>query len=138
MHPDDDESAITGAPPITHDPPVKARKSQEQTQIIARAMGKATAKVPAIVRVNAESKFPSGRTLSFDMLPAPPRETIKCRHPDEAIIAFWLAHTVSRSYIPMVPGDGKQSVNGGAQAAIKSTDNLKVGQLWPPTTVPLR
>jgi hypothetical protein len=46
---------------------------QEQTQIIATAIGKPTAKAPTIVRVNAESRFGSGRTLSIDMSLTPPR-----------------------------------------------------------------
>lgn len=39
-------------------------ESQEQTQIIATAIGKPKAKARAIVDVNAESKFTSGCTLS--------------------------------------------------------------------------
>jgi len=41
--------------------------SQEQTQIIASAIGKPAAKAPTIVKVNAESKFISGRNCSTDM-----------------------------------------------------------------------
>jgi hypothetical protein len=44
---------------------------QEQTQIIASAIGKPAAKAPTIIKVNAESKFTSGRTLSSDMLLSP-------------------------------------------------------------------
>jgi hypothetical protein len=46
---------------------------QEQTQIIASAIGKPAAKAPAIVKVNAESRFASGRTLSIDISLAPRR-----------------------------------------------------------------
>src|ERR1019366_3128195 len=47
----------------------EARKSgsQEQTQIIASAIGKPAAKAPTIVKVNAESKFISRRNCSTDM-----------------------------------------------------------------------
>ena len=41
--------------------------------MIARAIGKPVAKAPTIIKVNAESKFTSGRRLSTDMLLAPPR-----------------------------------------------------------------
>jgi hypothetical protein len=44
---------------------------QEQTQIIASAIGNPAAKAPKIVKVNAESRFASGRTLSTDMSLAP-------------------------------------------------------------------
>ena len=40
---------------------------------MASAIGNAAAKVTTIVKVNAVSKFTSGRTLSTDMLLAPPR-----------------------------------------------------------------
>jgi len=43
------------------------KQVQEQTQIIATAIGKPIAKAPTIVKVNAESRFGSGRTLSIDM-----------------------------------------------------------------------
>jgi hypothetical protein len=46
---------------------------QEQTQIIATAIGKPAAKAPTIVKVNAESRFASGRTLPIDMSLTPPR-----------------------------------------------------------------
>ncbi len=46
---------------------------QEQTQIIATAIGKPTAKAPTTVKVNAESRFGSARTLSIDMSLTPPR-----------------------------------------------------------------
>ncbi len=42
--------------------------------MIARAIGKPVAKAPTIIKVNAESKFTSGRRLSTDMLLAPPRK----------------------------------------------------------------
>jgi hypothetical protein len=45
---------------------------QEQIQIITIAIGKATAMVSAIVKVNARSGFTSGRTLSTDMSLTPP------------------------------------------------------------------
>jgi hypothetical protein len=49
------------------------KQVQEQTQIIATAIGKPAAKAPKIVKVNAESRFASGRTLSNDMSLTPPR-----------------------------------------------------------------
>jgi hypothetical protein len=48
-------------------------KSQEQSQMMTSAIGKAATKATAIVEVNALSKFTSWRTLSTDMLLAPPR-----------------------------------------------------------------
>jgi hypothetical protein len=48
-------------------------KSQEQIQIMTSAIGKAATKATTIVEVNALSKFSSWRTLSTDMLLAPPR-----------------------------------------------------------------
>jgi hypothetical protein len=39
--------------------------------MIASAIGKPAAKAPTIIKVNAESKFTSGRTLSSDMLLSP-------------------------------------------------------------------
>jgi hypothetical protein len=51
----------------------QADKSQEQTQMMTSAIGKAATKATAIVEVNALSKFTSWRTLSTDMLLAPPR-----------------------------------------------------------------
>jgi hypothetical protein len=50
----------------------RGKRIQEQTQMIASANGKPAAKAPTIIKVNAESKFTSGRTLSTDMLLAPP------------------------------------------------------------------
>src|SRR5258706_11531438 len=41
---------------------------QEQIQIIATAIGRPAATAPAIVKVNAISRFSSGRALSNDML----------------------------------------------------------------------
>ena len=55
--------------------------------MIARAIGKPVAKAPTIIKVNAESKFTSGRRLSTDMLLAPPRGKPKGRHRDEAVSA---------------------------------------------------
>jgi hypothetical protein len=49
------------------------KQVQEQTQMIATAKGKPAAKAPTIVKVNAESRFGSGRTLSIDMSLTPPR-----------------------------------------------------------------
>jgi hypothetical protein len=46
---------------------------QEQIQIIATAIGKPAVKAPTTVKVNAESRFASGRTLSIDMSLTPPR-----------------------------------------------------------------
>ena len=48
-------------------------QAQEQTQTIATAIGKPAAKAPKIVKVNAESRFASGRTLSNDMSLTPSR-----------------------------------------------------------------
>jgi hypothetical protein len=48
-------------------------QAQEQTQIIATAIGKPAAKAPTIVKVNAESRFASGRTFAVDMSLTPPR-----------------------------------------------------------------
>jgi hypothetical protein len=74
------------------------RGNQEQTQIIATAMGKPMANAPTIAMLNAESKFTSGRTLYTDMLLAPPIGKSKSRHQDEAVTDFLaLAHTVPRS-----------------------------------------
>jgi hypothetical protein len=47
---------------------------------MASAIGNAAAKATTIVKVNAVSKFTSGRTLSIDMLLAPPRGRSKSRH----------------------------------------------------------
>jgi hypothetical protein len=49
------------------------KQAQEQTQTIATAIGKPAAKAPKIVKVNAESRFASGRSLSIDMSLASPR-----------------------------------------------------------------
>ena len=49
------------------------KQAQEQTQTIATAIGKPAAKAPKIVKVKAESRFASGRTLSNDMSLTPPR-----------------------------------------------------------------
>jgi hypothetical protein len=53
--------------------PSGQRANQEQTQIIAAAIGKPTAKAPAIVDANAASTFASGCTLSsfLDMASTP-------------------------------------------------------------------
>ena len=40
---------------------------QEQTQIIATAIGRPAAKAPTIIKENATRGFASGRTLSTDM-----------------------------------------------------------------------
>jgi hypothetical protein len=45
----------------------EVRGSYEQTQIIAIAMGKPMMKAPAMAKVNAKSRFASGRTLPDDM-----------------------------------------------------------------------
>jgi hypothetical protein len=52
------------------------KQVQEQTQIIATAIGKPAAKAPTIITVNAESRFASGRSLSTDISLAPPRGQI--------------------------------------------------------------
>jgi hypothetical protein len=54
-----------------------AKQVQEQTQIIASAIGKPAAKAPIIVTVNAKTRFASGRTLSNDMSLTPPRGSIE-------------------------------------------------------------
>ncbi len=46
---------------------------QEQTQIIATAIGRPAAKAPRIIKVNAKSGFGSERTLSIDMSLTPLR-----------------------------------------------------------------
>jgi hypothetical protein len=56
---------LSRLPPVEQVPcPPAKRGNQEQTQIIATAIGKPKAKATAIVAVNAESKFTSGCTLS--------------------------------------------------------------------------
>jgi hypothetical protein len=57
------------------------RHSQEQTQMIASAMGKPAVKAPTIIKVNAKSGFASGRTLSTDMSLAPSRGRIETPPP---------------------------------------------------------
>ena len=52
---------------------VRAVFVQEQTQIIAIANGKPTAKALTIIKVNAKSGFASERTLSIDMSLTPTR-----------------------------------------------------------------
>ena len=52
---------------------VRSAQVQEQTQIIATAIGKPAAKAPTIIKVNAKSGFASGRALSTDMSLTPPR-----------------------------------------------------------------
>ena len=54
---------------------------------MASAIGNAAAKATTIVKVNAVSKFASGRTFSTDMLIAPPRGRSKSRHRDDAVTA---------------------------------------------------
>ena len=71
--------------------------------MIATAIGKPMANAPPIAKVNAESRFTSGRKLSTGMLLTPPIGKSKSRHRDKAVMAFWLAHTVSRSPRPVVP-----------------------------------
>ena len=74
--------------------------------MIATAIGKPMANAPPIAKVNAESRFAAGRRFSTDMLLTPPIGKSKSRHRDEAVMAFWLAHTVSRSPGQGVPQDG--------------------------------
>src|SRR5882757_4302159 len=67
-------------------PPAR-RGNQEQTQIIATAIGKPKANATAIVDVNAESKLVSGCTLSSSgMIPLHGLEG-KSRHRDKAVTA---------------------------------------------------
>jgi hypothetical protein len=79
----------------TKDYPARTR-NQEQIRMITTAIGKPTANAPPIAKVNAESRFAAGRRLSTDMLLTPPIGKSKSRHPDEAVTAFWLAHTVQK------------------------------------------
>ena len=70
--------------------------------MMTSAIGKAATKATAIVEVNALSKFTSWRTLSTDMLLAPPRgfktpSQARCRDGVSA---------VSRRKSRMVPRDG--------------------------------
>jgi hypothetical protein len=52
---------------------LKVRKQvQEQTQIIATAIGRPTTKAPTIISVNSESKFIPGRAFSTNMPISPP------------------------------------------------------------------
>src|SRR5258708_35103970 len=89
----------------TKDYPARTR-NQEQIRMIATAIGKPMANAPPIARVNAESRFAAGRRLSTDMLRSPPIGKSKSRHPDEAVTAFWLAHTVQKPQGQGVPQDG--------------------------------
>ena len=52
---------------------VRSAQVQEQTQIIATAIGKPAAKAPTIIKLNAKSGFASGRALSTDMSLTPLR-----------------------------------------------------------------
>jgi hypothetical protein len=47
-------------------------KEQEQTQIIATAIGRPTTKAPTIMSENSESKFVPGRAFSTNMPISPP------------------------------------------------------------------
>jgi hypothetical protein len=60
-------SRCHAAPRSSQSRTLRSAYAQEQTQIIAIVIGKPIAMVPAIVKVNAKSKFASGRTLSTDM-----------------------------------------------------------------------
>jgi hypothetical protein len=60
---------------------------QEQTQIIASAIGRPIPKAAPTVRVNAESRFTPGRALSIDMS-LPPRRS---RYRDECGDGFQFA-----------------------------------------------
>jgi hypothetical protein len=52
---------------------LKVRKQvQEQTQIIATAIGRPTTKAPTIINVSSESKFIPGRAFSTNMPISPP------------------------------------------------------------------
>ena len=74
--------------------------------MIAAATGNPMANAPPIAKMNAESRFTSGRRLSTDMLLTPPIGKPESRDRDEAVTTFWLAHTVSRSPGQLVPEDG--------------------------------
>jgi hypothetical protein len=60
------------------------RGNQEQTQMIATAIGKPMANAPIIAKLNAESKLTSGRTLSTDMLLTPPNRKAKKPSPERS------------------------------------------------------
>src|SRR6202022_874191 len=81
------------------------RDSQEQTQIIASAVGKPAAKAPTIAKVNAKSRCASGRTLSTDMLLAP-RRKIKKPPPGRMRCRFSARAHVSRRCGPIVRKNG--------------------------------
>ena len=71
--------------------------------MMTSAIGKAATKATAIVEVNALSKFTSWRTLSTDMLLAPPRGFQKRRRRQDAVTAS--ARALCRERL-MVPRDG--------------------------------
>jgi hypothetical protein len=48
------------------------KQVQEQTQIIATAIGRPMTKAPTIINVNSESKFVPSRGFSTNMLISPP------------------------------------------------------------------
>jgi hypothetical protein len=48
------------------------KQVQEQTQIIATAIGMPTTKAPTIINVNSESKFVPGRAFPTNMPISPP------------------------------------------------------------------
>jgi hypothetical protein len=52
--------------------------------MIATAIGKPMANAPTIAKLNAESKFTSGRTLSTDMLLTPPNRKAKRPSPERS------------------------------------------------------
>ena len=71
--------------------------------MMTSAIGKAATKATAIVEVNALSKFSSWRTLSTDMLLAPPQGISKRRRRHDAVTASLLGHCVQK-----VESDGAQ------------------------------
>jgi hypothetical protein len=55
----------------------RSPNAQEQTQMIASAIGKPAAKAPTIIKVNAESRFTSVRGLPVDISAFPTAEIKK-------------------------------------------------------------
>ena len=68
--------------------------------MIATAIGNPMANAPPIAKVNAESRFASGRRLSTDMLHTPPIGKPKSRHQDKG------NGFLARTLCPEAPGKG--------------------------------
>ena len=69
--------------------------------MIATAISKPMAKASPIVKVNAESRFASGRRLSSDMLLTPPIGKSKSRHQGRVGRGF-----LARALCPEAPRGG--------------------------------